>query len=107
ISDHGNNLGLVLGAGVPRDRWSSLGAVEIESFIGDQTVARANARAMLDGPLGAVRFLLANLRGRRIAIQPGWWISTGAITGVHELRPGETFRAVFDGMGEVSCRVEI
>lgn len=107
ISDHGNNLGLVLGDAVPRDAWSSLGGVRIESFVEGSLVARAYAREMLDGPLGAVRFLLANMRERAIAIQPGWWISTGAVTGVHELAPGETFRAVFDGIGEVSCRVEV
>lgn len=107
ISDHGNNLGLVLGQAVPRQAWSSLGEVEIESFIEGRSVARASASTMLDGPLGAVRFLLANLRGRGIALERGWWISTGAVTGVHELRPGKTFRAAFDGVGELSCRVDV
>lgn len=107
ISDHGNNLGLVLGQDVARAVWSSLGDVEIQSFVGSTLVGRANASTMLDGPLGAVRFLLANLAQRGIAPQPGWWVSTGAVTGVHELKPGQTYRAVFAGIGEVACRVEI
>lgn len=107
ISDHGNNLGLVLGQEVGRESWRSLGDVEIESFIGSSLVGRANASAMLDGPLGAVRFLLANMAQRGIAWQPGWWISTGAVTGVHKLEPDQTYRAVFTGIGEVECRVEI
>lgn len=107
ISDHGNNLGLVLGESVPRSDWQALTDIEIESFVGAHRVGRASARTMLDGPLGAVRFLLGNLAARGIAPRAGWWISTGAVTGVHPLAPGETFRAVFHGIGELACRVEI
>lgn len=107
VSDHGNNGGLILGAPVPRDRWDKLQDIAVRSTIDGREVGVATARDMLDGPLGAVRFLLANLKARGIAPQAGWWISTGAVTGVHELAPGQTFRAVFDGSGEIACRVEV
>lgn len=107
ISDHGNNWGLVFGAEVPRERWTNLAAIEITSAMEGHEVGKANAGAMLDGPLGAVRFLLGNLAYRGIEPQPGWWISTGAVTGVHEIAPGQTFRAAFEGLGEVACRIEV
>ena len=106
ISDHGNNWGLVLGAEVPRARWMDLPSIEIVSEIDGRQAGRANASAMLDGPLGAIRFLLGNLAQRGIATQPGWWISTGAVTGVHEIAPGQTFRASFQGLGALACRIE-
>lgn len=106
ISDHGNNLALVLGADVPPERWSRLHEVEVTSAIDGQVAGQANTGSMLDGPLGAVRFLLGNLAGRGISPKAGWWISTGAVTGVHEMAPGQTFRAAFDGIGTIGCRIE-
>jgi 2-keto-4-pentenoate hydratase len=97
---------LVLGAPVTHERWSELRAIEVETRVGDQVVGRASVATMLDGPLGAVRFLLGNLKERGIEPQAGWWISSGAITGVHPVGPGDRLTARFIGIGEVSCRIE-
>ncbi len=105
ISDHGNNAGLVLGAPVARERWRDLGSIEVDTHVDGREVGRASAASMLDGPLGAVRFLLGNLHERGIAPQEGWWISSGAVTGVHGIRPGDRLSARFAGIGEVSCGI--
>ena len=105
VSDHGNNGGLILGAPVPRDRWDRLQDIVIRSTIDGREVGVGTARAMLDGPLGAVRFLLANLRERGITPQAGWWVSTGAVTGVHEMASGEIFEGDFEGIGRLGCQV--
>ena len=81
-SDFGNNAGLVLGA-------SLVGWRDIDT--------------MLDGPYGAVRFLLANLATRGIDISGGLWVSTGAITGVHEAGVGQKVIARFGDHGDVRC----
>jgi 2-keto-4-pentenoate hydratase len=60
---------------------------------------------MLDGPFGAVCFLLANLRQRGIAPQPGWWVSSGAITGVHQIAAGQQVVAHFAGVGEARATI--
>lgn len=106
ISDQGNNAGLVLGPPVPRTHWDDLGSIEVETRVGGETVGRASAATMLDGPLGAVRFLLGNLAERGIEPRSGWWISSGAVTGVHPIRPGDRLTARFAGIGEVGCRIE-
>jgi 2-keto-4-pentenoate hydratase len=103
VSDQGNNAGLVLGGTVPRERWNDLEAIEVETLVGEDVVGRANAASMLDGPLGAVRFLLRNLDERGIAPRSGWWVSSGAVTGVHPIRPGDRLSARFAGVGEVGC----
>jgi 2-keto-4-pentenoate hydratase len=105
ISDHGNNAGLVLGPPVARERWNDLRTIEVETSVAGQVVGSASAATMLDGPVGAVRFLLGNLAERGIEPQGGWWISSGAVTGVHGVSPGDRLSARFTGIGEVSCRI--
>ena len=105
ISDHGNNAGLLLGAEVPRAAWDALDAVEVTLAIDGREVGRATTATMLDGPFGAAAFLIRNLAARGIALEPGWWISSGAITGVHEITPGSTAKACFAGLGEVAAAV--
>ena len=105
ISDHGNNAGLLLGPVVPRAAWDALDEVEATLAIDGALVGRATTATMLDGPFGAARFLIGNLAARGIAIQPGWWISSGAITGVHPIAPGSHIHAGFKGIGTVEARV--
>ncbi len=103
IADHGNNAGLLLGPVVDRDCWAQLDKVEVVLAIDGNEVGRATTATMLDGPFGAARFLIGNLASRGIALESGWWISSGAITGVHEIAPGSTATAQFDGIGSVEA----
>ena len=104
ISDFGNNAGLVLGMDVPRNLWGTLDTIVVETRLDGAVVGTATTATMLDGPLGAVRFLLGNLKARGITPAPGTWISSGAITGVHDVRPGQVAEAEFAGLGTVSVR---
>jgi 2-keto-4-pentenoate hydratase len=105
ISDHGNNAGLLLGPVVPRALWEQLDAVEVTLAVDGAEVGRATTATMLDGPFGAVRFLIANLVQRGFALKPGWWISSGAITGVHPVSPGSRVVAGFDGLGSLEALI--
>lgn len=105
IADHGNNAGLLLGPVVPRAMWGHLDEVEVTLCVDDHQVGIATTATMLDGPFGAARFLIANLASRSIAVQPGWWVSSGAITGVHEVLPGSRVAASFSGHGSVEALI--
>jgi 2-keto-4-pentenoate hydratase len=105
ISDFGNNAGLVQGATLDDWRTVDLCAVQVRSEIDGAVVGAATAANMLDGPYGAVRFLLANLIDRGFDVSGGLWVSTGAITGVHEIGISQSYRAVFEGCGDVQCRI--
>jgi 2-keto-4-pentenoate hydratase len=105
ISDHGNNAGLLLGPTVPRAQWDALDTVEVTLAIDGSDVGRATTATMLDGPFGAACFLIANLASRGIALQAGWWISSGAITGVHPVSPGGKVIAGFAGLGSVEALI--
>lgn len=103
ISDHGNNAGLLLGPTVPFDLWADLDQVEVSMEIDGSIVGQATTATMLDGPFGAAAFLFENLLERGIMPQAGWWISSGAITGVHQVSGKQVARARFSGVGEVSA----
>jgi 2-keto-4-pentenoate hydratase len=105
ISDHGNNAGLLLGRVVDRADWQRLDEVDVTLAIDSREVGRARTATMLDGPFGAAAFLIANLASRGIALQRGWWISSGAITGVHPVAPGSTVIAGFNGIGSVEALI--
>ena len=105
VSDHGNNAGLVLGPPVDPQLWSELDGIEVALEIDGVLAGRATTATMLDGPFGAVRFLLGNLQERGITPQAGWWVSSGAITGVHEILPGAHVRALFERVGAVEARI--
>ncbi len=104
-SDFGNNNGLVLGAALAGWRDLDLSAVQVTTAIDGAVVGEASAATMLDGPYGAVRFLLANLAQRGIDVSRGCWVSSGAITGVHPVRPGQQVTATFGDLGAVRCGI--
>lgn len=105
VSDYGNNYGLVVGA--PLVGWQDIdfASIPVGLAIDGVGVGAATTATMLDGPLGAVRFLLGNLAARGIAASGGLWISTGAVTGVHPVVPGQQVRASFVGHGDVACTI--
>lgn len=104
-SDFGNNVGLVLGARLDGWRGIDLTAIEVRTEIDGETVGTATAATMLDGPYGAVRFLLGNLAARGIDFSAGLWVSSGAITGVHRVAPGQAVLAHFGAHGSVACTI--
>lgn len=104
-SDFGNNAGLVLGSRLEGWRGIDVCAIEVRTEIDGETVGTATAATMLDGPYGAVRFLLGNLAGRGIDFSAGLWVSSGAITGVHRVTPGQAVLAQFGDRDSVACTI--
>jgi 2-keto-4-pentenoate hydratase len=95
VSDFGNNYGLLVGAAI--DDWRSAGLEDwpVELRINDAVIGAAKARDMLDGPFGAAAFLFNLMAHRGIELVPGQWISSGAVTGVHEVAVGDQVEARF------------
>jgi 2-keto-4-pentenoate hydratase len=106
ISDFGNNNGLIVGAAIENWRDQGLDDIEIITRIDGEVIGTGRASAFPDGIVGSVRFIVENLIARGFAIQPGWWISTGAVTGVHEVEVGQHIEADFGPFGMVTCSIE-
>lgn len=106
ISDFGNNNGLVIGPEVPDWRNSGFEGWDVTTLVDGESFGTGQARGFPDGAIGAARFLFELLAKRGLSIEPGQWISSGAVTGVHEVTPGQRVEANFGGNHQVACRVE-
>ncbi|MEG8055805.1 fumarylacetoacetate hydrolase family protein [Sphingomonas faeni] len=106
VSDFGNNNGLVVGADAEGWREGDINDWPVELWINDALIGAATSATMLDGPFGAVRYLLEHMAARGIALSPGQWVSTGAVTGVHPVAIGDRVEARFDGRFAVHCTIK-
>ena len=95
ISDFGNNNGLVIGPEIEDWRASGFEDWEVAASVDGVVVGTGRASAFPDGAIGAARFLFELMARRGIALAPGQWISSGAVTGVHSARPGQGVEARF------------
>ncbi|MFG6413591.1 hypothetical protein ACG02S_06730 [Roseateles sp. DC23W] len=102
ISDFGNNWGVVVGAEIAN--WQSLETIDVETFIDGQSVGVGKV-AIKPGPLGALAFTLNKRAEQGQTLKAGDVISTGMITGVHDIRIGQRSRHVFAGVGEVNVQI--
>jgi 2-keto-4-pentenoate hydratase len=103
VSDFGNNNGLVVGPAIPDWRTSGFEQWEVTCRIGGEVAGTGRAEAFPDGAIGAARFLFELMARRGIALAPGQWISSGAVTGVHGARPGQAVEARFNDSLAVAC----
>lgn len=105
ISDFGNNNGLVIGPEIPDWRASGFEDWPVTMLIDGVESGGGRAAAFPDGAIGAARFLFELMARRGIALGPGQWISSGAVTGVHPARPGQRIEARFRPGLSVACRL--
>jgi 2-keto-4-pentenoate hydratase len=105
ISDFGNNNGLVVGPEISDWRASGFEQWPVRTLIDGVEVGTGRAVGFPDGAIGAARFLFELMARRGIALAPGQWISSGAVTGVHRAFPGQTVEAQFGDGYNVACRL--
>ncbi|OJU20132.1 MULTISPECIES: fumarylacetoacetate hydrolase family protein [unclassified Sphingomonas] len=106
IADFGNNNGLVIGAAIDSWRAVDFNHWPVALRVNGEVRGEGIAADMLDGPIGAARFLFRHAAARGIKLSPGDWISTGAVTGVHPVTVGDRIEARFDDRLSVSCTIE-
>lgn len=103
VSDFGNNFGLVVGPPIP-DAMAPGALHQIAVLTIDNVTAGTGLVVdMLDGPFGSLAFLARLLAERGRRLEPGQWISSGAITGVHPVRHGQHVRATFGSGLAIEC----
>lgn len=105
VSDFGNNNGLLIGYGISSEEDFLSWPVSLS--IDGEVAGTGTAGAMLDGPIGAVRFLFELAARQGLPLSEGQWISTGAVTGVHPVQPGAKVEARFGSGRCVECRIGI
>jgi len=106
VADFGNNAGLIVGPEFPNWRTTPVEQWRCETFVDDTLVGRGHGGVPPGGPFESLRFLLELCARRSRPLKAGDWVSTGAITGVHEVVAGQAARVSFGDVGEILCRAE-
>ena len=104
-SDFGNNHGLVVGPALADWRVNVVDDMTVTTHIDGALAGSGQAANFPGGSAGSIAFLLSHLAARGIRVWPGTWVSTGAVSGVHEISPGRTATADFGGLHSISCRI--
>lgn len=101
-SDFGNNAGLIVGPEV-RNWRARLGELTARTEIDGKLVGEGAALSLPGGPLAGLRFLLGHLAERDRPLTTGQYVSTGAVTGVHDIVAGQASQLSFGADGEIRC----
>ncbi len=102
ISDFGNNSGMIIGPEIENWQRIELSNIAVTVEIDGIVHGPAKTQASLRGPLGATKFIIEQLKLRGYKIQPGTFVSTGAITGVHDSEVGAKSTVKFEGIGDIN-----
>jgi 2-keto-4-pentenoate hydratase len=104
VSDFGNNAGLVLGPQI--SDWRSRGpdSLTAETFIDGHTVGSGGAASLPGGPVAALAFALECCARLGRPLRSGQVVSTGATTGIHEIRSGQRACVRFYDQVKLLCR---
>jgi 2-keto-4-pentenoate hydratase len=104
VSDFGNNSGVIVGPLVSSWRGRPLQSIPSETFIEGVSVGRGSAASVPGDPLAALAFALGRCARLGRPLRSGDLISTGATTGVHQIREGQSARLSFGEFGDINCR---
>lgn len=107
IPDQGNNNGQIIGASIPIAALDEPDTLSCVTRIDGVEIARAHASALPGGPLTALAFAARRLARMGLRLTPGQFVSTGAITGVHAVRAGQSCEADFGRWGTITCRTAV
>jgi len=101
-SDFGNNAGLILGEEIT-DWRMRLSGLTCQTRIDGAVIGTGGAASIPNGPLDSLAFLLNLMHRRGRQLEAGQLVSTGAATGVHSIRIGQSACADFSPDGAIHC----
>ena len=106
IPDFGGNCGLVIGPKISDWRAVTPRSLTVSVTIDHVKVGEAAPDAIERDPLQATRFLIELCSCRGIDLPKGTLISTGALTGVHDMEVSSTAKLDFGRFGSFKVRFE-
>lgn len=94
ISDFGNNYGLILGPEIDATA-SDFGEMGLTTYVDDEKVGTGSPANLSGGPLESFRKLLEISSKRGLPLKKGMAVTTGALTGIHPVKAGQSSRIEF------------
>ncbi|WP_017549784.1 2-keto-4-pentenoate hydratase [Salinicoccus carnicancri] len=101
VADNGSSAGAVFGSGQVELEAVDLPTVKMEVYKNDEKLDEGYGSAVLGNPLEAVVWLSRALHQYGISLKKGEKILAGALTKAVDVRAGDSFKATFEGLGEV------
>lgn len=95
VADCGNNDGAVIGPAIADWRDDRIGELAVQVFVDGILSGTGSAAKIRGGPLAAVAFLIAHLEQRGRPLKANQFVSTGALTGIHKVKPGQGVQVQF------------
>jgi len=105
VADLGNNAGQIVGEAVPIALFGQAEALSCETRIDGGPPVRRTAASLPGGIVAAFGFAVEQAARLGHPLRPGQFVSTGAVTGMHPVRPGMECQADFGDFGAIACRV--
>lgn len=104
VSDFGNNAGMLLGPNIPDWRSARTPLLDCASFIDGRKVGAGLVETLAGGPLVALAFALSRCASNGRPLRAGHLVTTGAVTGIHDIVAGQSARVDFGAYGSLYCR---
>ena len=101
IADNASSAGFVLGAERVRPDDVDLRSIEAVLTRSGEKVAAGRSDAVLGNPVTAVAWLARKVASFGVTLEAGHVILPGSVHRAIDVRPGDDFEAVFDGLGTV------
>jgi 2-keto-4-pentenoate hydratase len=101
IADNSGARAVVVGAEADLPSVGSLADIAVRLVVDGELVAEGRGDSAMGDPIRAVTWLANHLAKRRLALEPGAFILTGALSGVHSLPAQAQAFAEFDKLGRV------
>ncbi|MEV6600011.1 2-keto-4-pentenoate hydratase [Actinoplanes sp. NPDC051346] len=101
VADNASSAGFVVGAARVAPDAVDVRAIDAVLFRNDEPVARGRSDAVLGNPVTAVAWLARTVAGFGVRLRAGHLVLPGACARAVDVHPGDAFRAVFTGLGEV------
>lgn len=102
IADNASSAGFVLGPERVQPSDVDIRAIDAALWRNGEQVAEGRSDAVLGDPTTAVAWLARKVAGFGVRLRAGHLVLPGSCTRAIDVRPGDQFRAEFDGLGTVS-----
>ena len=102
-SDFGNNTGLILGPEIENGAARDPIELTCETWINGARIGIGSAASLLGGPVGSLVFLLEHCAARGRPLRAGCLVTTGQLTGIHDIQPEDAITVSFGALGEIRC----
>ncbi|MEO8001933.1 MAG: 2-keto-4-pentenoate hydratase [Arenimonas sp.] len=106
-SDFGNNAGLIMGPEITNWQRYAETALVCETFIENISVGTGGAASVPGGLLAALVFALNRCARRGFPLKKGSFVTTGAATGIHDIKVGQKSRIEFGAFGAIDCHAVV